>query len=114
MSTAFNVSVLFMIVGVMVALVNILAQVIKQVTWNKIPTNLLVLILSVALTLVAGVAYAEIMKVTIVWYMVVAAIIVGFLVAYAAMFGFDKLKEMLAQAGIKTDPDSKEFSDLDK
>ena len=29
------------------------------------------------------------------WYMVVAAVVVGMMVAYAAMFGFDKLKEAL-------------------
>ena len=32
-----------------------------------------------------------------VWYMVVAAVVVGFMVAYAAMFGFDKLKEAIMQ-----------------
>ena len=29
--------------------------------------------------------------------MVAAAIVVGFMVAYAAMFGFDKLKEVIMQ-----------------
>lgn len=29
--------------------------------------------------------------------MVVAAVVVGFMVAYAAMFGFDKLKEAIMQ-----------------
>lgn len=32
-----------------------------------------------------------------VWYMVFAAVVLAFMVAYAAMFGFDKLKEALAQ-----------------
>ena len=31
------------------------------------------------------------------WYAVVAAVVVGLLVAYGAMFGFDKLKEALTQ-----------------
>ena len=31
------------------------------------------------------------------WYYVAAAVVVGFAVAYAAMFGFDKLKEALGQ-----------------
>lgn len=29
--------------------------------------------------------------------MVAAAVVLGFMVAYAAMFGFDKLKEVIAQ-----------------
>lgn len=29
--------------------------------------------------------------------MIVAAVVLGFFVAYAAMFGFDKLKEAIAQ-----------------
>jgi len=35
--------------------------------------------------------------VAIVWYTVVGAVVLGFFVAYAAMFGFDKLKEAIAQ-----------------
>ena len=50
-----------------------------------------------ALTLVAFFAYCETQGVAIVWYMVVAAVVLGFFVAYAAMFGFDKLKEAIAQ-----------------
>ena len=29
------------------------------------------------------------------WYAVVALIVLGFMVAYASMFGFDKLKEIM-------------------
>ena len=37
------------------------------------------------------------MGVAVTWYMVVAAIILGVFVAYAAVFGFDKLKQTLEQ-----------------
>ena len=33
----------------------------------------------------------------VMWHPVAAAVVVGFAVAYAAMFGFDKLKEALGQ-----------------
>lgn len=49
------------------------------------------------LTLAAFFAYCEIKGVAIVWYTVVGAVVLGFFVAYAAMFGFDKLKEAIAQ-----------------
>ena len=37
------------------------------------------------------------MGVAVTWYMVVAAVVMGVFVAYAAMFGFDKLRQTLEQ-----------------
>ena len=86
----YNISNLLAIIGALVVLVNILTEVIKKVTWDRLPTNIVALILSEGLTLAAGAAYAH-----ITWYLVVGAVVVGFMVAYAAMFGYDKLKEIL-------------------
>lgn len=97
MDSVLNLSVILSIVGVLVVLTNIITQVLKKVTWEKMPTNILVVIISMTLTLVAFFAYCQINAIVITWYMVVAAVILGFLVAYAAMFGFDKLKEVLNQ-----------------
>lgn len=63
----------------------------------KLPTNILAVIVSMVLTLVAFFAYCQICSIAIEWYMVVAAVVVGFLTSYAAMFGFDKLKESITQ-----------------
>jgi len=41
--------------------------------------------------------YMAFMGYAVMWYYVAAAVVVGFAVAYAAMFGFDKLKEALGQ-----------------
>ncbi len=90
-----DLSVVLGIVGVLVALTNIIAQVLKKMTWDKIPTNALVVVISMVLTLVVFFAYCSIKSIAVVWYMVAAAIVLGFFVAYAAMFGFDKLKETL-------------------
>ena len=92
-----NWSAILSIIGVLVVLTNIIAQMLKKMTWDKIPTNCLVIIISMVLTLVAFFAYCQISAIAVAWYMVAAAIVLGFLVAYAAMFGFDKLKETLAQ-----------------
>lgn len=91
----YNISNLLVIIGALVVLVNILTEVIKKVTWDKLPTNIVALIFSEALTLAAGAAYAQISGIHITWYLVVGAVVVGFMVAYAAMFGYDKLKEIL-------------------
>ena len=94
-----NLSTILTIVGILVVLTNIVVQVLKKATWGKLPTNILAVIVSMVLTLVTFFAYCQINAIAVVWYMVVAAVVLGFLVSYAAMFGFDKLKEALTQIG---------------
>lgn len=94
-----NLSTILTIVGILVVLTNIMVQVLKKATWGKLPTNILAIIVSMVLTLVTFFAYCQINAIAVVWYMVVAAVVLGFLVSYAAMFGFDKLKEALTQIG---------------
>ena len=50
----YNISNLLAIIGALVVLVNILTEVIKKVTWDRLPTNIVALILSEGLTLAAG------------------------------------------------------------
>lgn len=97
----FDMSALLVVVAIITAVTNIVVQVLKQATWDKIPTNLLALIVAVALSLAAFFAYMQVMALPVTWYYVVAAVIVGFMAAYAAMFGFDKLKEILDGVGKK-------------
>ena len=92
--TAEIISSLLMLVGGITILTNIIVQVVKSITWDKIPTNLVALFVSEALTLALGGAYASVKGIDIAWYMV-AAIVVGLMSAYAAMFGFDKFKEAI-------------------
>jgi Na+/glutamate symporter len=97
-------SVLLTVVFGLMVVTNIVTEVLKKVTWSKIPTNLMVLIISEVLTLIAGAAYASIKDITIVWYYVVGAVVVGVFVSYSAMFGFDKLRQAFEQIkDIKTD-----------
>lgn len=97
METIFDWSVILSIVGVLVVLTNIIVQVLKKLTWDKLPTNILAVTVAMGLTLVAFFAWCQVKSLPIVWYMVAAAVVVGFMVAYAAMFGFDKLKEAIMQ-----------------
>ena len=94
-----NLSTILTIVGILVVLTNIVVQVLKKATWGKLPTNILAIIVSMVLTLVTFFAYCQIKAIAVVWYMVVAAVVLGFLVAYAAMFGYDKLMEAIGKAG---------------
>lgn len=90
-----SIGELLPIAGVLVALTNVITEVLKKVTWDKLPTNILAVIIGMILTVAAGIAYCQIKDITMTWYIVVGFIIGGFAVAYAAMFGFDKLKEVL-------------------
>lgn len=86
-------------IGVLVALTNIVVEVLKKVTYDKLPTNIVAVIVAEILTLGFGIAYFQIKSITILWYMIAALVIAGIMVAYAAMFGFDKLKEIMNWKG---------------
>lgn len=97
MESVLNWSIIISLVGVLMVLTNIVVQVLKKMTWDKVPTNILAILVSMVLTLGAFFAYCQIKSITVVWYMVFAAVVLGMLVAYAAMFGFDKLREAIGQ-----------------
>lgn len=93
------IPMLLAIVGGLVVVVNIIVQVIKPFTMKHISTNFVAVIVSMALTLLAFFAWCAAKAIPITWYMVAGAVVVGFMVSYAAMFGFDKFKEAIS--GIK-------------
>lgn len=90
-----DLSVIITAIGVLVALTNVIVEVAKKATWDKLPTNILALVVGEILTIGTGIAYFQIESIPIAWYMVAALVVGGFMVAYAAMFGFDKLKEIM-------------------
>jgi len=92
-------SAVLLIVAILTAITNIAVQVIKKATWDKIPTNLLAVIVAMTLTLAVFLAFFQIEAMAITWYMVAAVMVLGLFVAYAAMFGFDKFREALEQIG---------------
>lgn len=75
--------------------VSIITQVFKGVSGlKKIPTDILVFVLSIGITVTAFVAYMQYIQQTIIWYMILAAIMAGFLVAFVAMYGWEKVSEL--------------------
>ena len=90
-------STVLLIVAILTVITNIIVQVIKKVTWDKIPTNLLAVIVAMILTLATFLAIFQIKDMAVTWYMVAAVVVLGLFVSYAAMFGFDKLREALEQ-----------------
>ena len=90
-----DVEVLISSLGVLVGLTNVIVQVLKKVTWDKLPTNFVTLAVAEALTAAFGAAYCRIEAVPMTWRAAAALAVGGFMVAYAAMFGFDKLREIM-------------------
>ena len=90
-------SAILLAVLILMVITNIIVEVAKQFTMGKVPTNLLAFIVAMAVTLLVFFAVCQIRGVPIVWYMVAAAVALGFFVAFAAMFGYDKLRQMLEQ-----------------
>ena len=89
------VSAILLAALILTVITNIITQVVKKITWDKIPTNILAVVVAMAVTLVAFFAACQVMGWAVTWYMVAGAVALGLFVAYAAMFGFDKLREAL-------------------
>lgn len=90
-----DISVIISSIGLLVAITNVIVQVIKKSFYNKIPTNIVTLVISEILSNSACLVYCQIYNISHNWCIIFSAIVVGFMVAYAAMFGYDKLIEII-------------------
>lgn len=90
-------SIVLPLVLVLMVITNIVVEVLKKLAEGKVPTNIVVFVVAMTLTLLVFLAVCQIVGITVTWYMVVGAIILGIFVAYAAMFGFDKFRQTLEQ-----------------
>jgi len=96
METLFaNMTAILAVIGALAFMVSVITQVFKGVgVLAKIPTDILVFVLSIGMTVTAFVAYMQYIQQTILWYMILAAILAGFLVAFVAMYGWEKFAEL--------------------
>ena len=90
-----NTTLTIGIIGVLAFAVSVITQVFKGVSGlKKIPTDILVFVLSIGITVMAFIAYMQYIQQAILWYMIIAAIMAGFLVAFVAMYGWEKAAEL--------------------
>ena len=82
-------SILLGIVFALVTVVQLITEVVKRLL-PKVPTDLVVVVLSIALTVLSLIVYTSVMEITVMWYYAVGAVVLGIVVSYAAMFGWDK------------------------
>ena len=90
-----NGAVILTIIGAMATFVTIVTEFTK--TWgflDRIPTSLQVLAVSTLVSILSVVIYVQMQKAEMVWYYIVGAIVLGWIVAYVSMYGWEKLTEM--------------------
>lgn len=90
-----NMTLILAVIGILAFFVSVITQVFKGVgALSRIPTDALVFVLSIGITVAAFVAYMQYIQMQILWYMILAAIMAGFIVAFVAMYGWEKLTEL--------------------
>lgn len=91
------ISAILLVVLILTVITNIITEVVKQLAEGKVPANIVAFIVAMAVTLLAFFAVCQIRGWPLTWYMVAGAVALGWFVAYAAMFGFDKFREAMEQ-----------------
>jgi len=98
-----HASTLVLVIGILAFIVSVIIQVIKGVAlFKNVPTDLVVVILSIVLTVLTYFAYISYVSMAFLWYTLFAAIILGFIVALVAMQGWTKVVS-IGKSFIKTD-----------
>lgn len=93
------IPVLLALVLALTLVTNIIVQVLKGLLYGLIPTNLLAFLVAVLVTAGTGFALWSYFRFAISGWMIAALIALCFVVAFSAMFGYDKLEQLVEQAG---------------
>ena len=88
----YKLGIFTIVFAILVIIVNMCTEIFKKCVKNKeIPTKLFILAVSIALTVITTIAFCQIYSIPIVWYLIVGSIVIGVIVAYCAIFGYDNL-----------------------
>lgn len=79
------------LLNILIGLTNIIVEFVKRLTWDKINTNYVAAAVGIALAVATLFVLAALLKFPVLWYYVLAAVLLGILVSYGAMVGYDKL-----------------------
>lgn len=84
--------------GVIAFIVSLITELTKEIGFlKKIPTMLQVVVLSIILWIVFYLALCTSGTYTFVWYMLICAVVAGFISAYIASYGWEKLSEIYSK-----------------
>lgn len=97
-----NLATAIIVLGALVFAVNVIVEVTKNLyPLDQIRTNYYVTGLSIVLTALSYFIYLSYTQSKFIWYYFVAVIVAGFIVAYLAMFGWDKLIKLWDESNKK-------------
>lgn len=89
-----NVSVIITLIGVIATLVSIITEMTKDIGFlKKIPTILQVIVLSIIFWIILYASVCSAGYLVFEWFMLMAAIIAGFITAYVSSYGWEKLSD---------------------
>ena len=84
-----------MTIGMLAFAVAVIVQVIKELSWFKdIQTNAVALVVSLILCVLAVAIICQLLKITVIWYYWVAAVVAAFIVYLVATGGWERVTEM--------------------
>lgn len=87
-----DIGLLILCLGILVFAVNVIVEVTKNLfPLDQMHTNYYVTGLSIVLTVLSYFIYLSYTSSKFIWYYLIAVVIAGFIVAYLAMFGWEKL-----------------------
>lgn len=90
-----NISNLTMAVSMLAFFVSAVTELTKEISFlKKIPTVLQVLVLSLILCPLSLAVYAAYYEIALTWYLIVASVCMAFIVAFIAMYGWEKFVEL--------------------
>lgn len=90
-----NFGLVLLLIGGLAFLVTVITEVTKDIgVLKRIPTDIQVLTLSVLLSVLSYFVYISYSQGKIIWYFIVASVVLGFLVSYVAMYGWNKFYEL--------------------
>ena len=93
-----DIAILITAISVLVVLTEALTQLLKGM-FPKLPAQISATVIALILTVCAVMAYISINDIPLEWYIVIGAIVAGFLVSYTAQYGYDKLHEIVKLLG---------------
>lgn len=87
-----NISIILIIVAVICTVTSIITEITKEIgILNRIPTAIQVIVTSITLTLITYLAAVSYYSWKLKWYMIFTCVIVGILIGYITMYGWDAL-----------------------
>lgn len=84
-----------MAIGLLAFVVAVIVQVIKEMPWfRRLQTSAVALVVSVIVCLLAVAIICQLLKIAVIWYYWIAAVIAAFIVYLVATGGWERVAEM--------------------